>query len=734
VPSTITDLRITDQSAGMVTLSWTAPGDDSTAGQASEYDLRWSNQFITATSFSSATRVSVDSPGNSGTTESIAVPISTDTVRYFAIKTADEVPNWSAISNVVATTPPDTIAPAGVDDLELLHQTDSSVTLSWTAVGDDSTSGQASLYDIRYYNNPITDINYDSTVPVDNVPAPNAAGVVETVTVAIPTTTETYIALKVGDETPNWSPLSNVVGTLPPDTVAPAAIDDLVASAVDDDSVTLAWTAPGDNYLSGTAHAYDVRYSTSPITESNFDEAAEVPTPAYPEPLVVGTPQTMIVTPLDGETDYYFAMKTMDRNGNWSPLSNVLQVTTLDGIAPGQVVDLEVAGHSSTHIQLRWTAPGDDGFAGTALEYDIRWSADSSTVAGWNEATLVSAEPTPQPGGTVEEFSFEALSPVTTTYYFALRAADERPNWSAISNVAGIDIQTISFPDPNLEQAVRDQLGLPSNGFIALSDVQSMDSLRAEYYYIQDLEGLQHATSLRWLLVHGDSEGGGVSDSGIDALAGLTHLEYLSLYGNMLVDLTNLSGLTALEHLDLGSNDIVDLSPLSSLTALDFLDVRFNSISELSALSTLTDLDTLRLDYNELTSLQGVDALPSLQSLSFGSNTISELSPLSSLSGLKRLEFPWTSSVTDIDALIDNDSLRYVDFSGCSVGSLYPVQSWPQLDTLLARSNSFTDIYNTLNSGLGDGDLLDVRFNSLDSMSINNYIPELQSRGVTVDY
>jgi internalin A len=151
-------------------------------------------------------------------------------------------------------------------------------------------------------------------------------------------------------------------------------------------------------------------------------------------------------------------------------------------------------------------------------------------------------------------------------------------------------------------------------------------------------------------------------------------------------------------------------------------------------LSTLTDLDTLRLDYNELTSLQGVDALPSLQSLSFGSNTISELSPLSSLSGLKRLEFPWTSSVTDIDALIDNDSLRYVDFSGCSVGSLYPVQSWPQLDTLLARSNSFTDIYNTLNSGLGDGDLLDVRFNSLDSMSINNYIPELQSRGVTVDY
>lgn len=734
-PAAITDLEITEQLSGEVTLGWTAPGDDGTSGQASEYDLRWSNQFITESNFSSATRVSVESPETPGTTESVAVAISTDTVRYFAIKTGDEVSNWSALSNVVATIPPDTVAPAGVNDLDLLYQTDSSVTLSWTAVGDDSTSGQASLYDLRYYNNPINDINFDSTVPVTDVPAPSAAGIVETVMVAVPTASQQYIALKVGDETVNWSPLSNVVVTLPPDSVAPAAITDLAVSSVDDDSVTLAWTAPGDNNLSGTAYAYDIRLSTSPISEANFDDATVVSTPLYPEPLVVGTPQSVIVTSLDGETDYYFAIKTVDQRGNWSPLSNVVEVTTLDGLAPGRIADLEVVEHSSVHIQLRWTAPGDDEFSGAATQYDLRWSTDSASLAGWNSAVLATGEPTPQPAGQEETYSFEALSPVAATYYFAVRAADERPNWSAISNIARVDIESAVFEDPNLEQAVRDQLGLPTEGLLALIDVQSMDSLYAEYYGITSLDGLEHASSLRWLLVHGDSEGTGVSDSGIAALSGLTNLEYLSLYGNMLGNVSALSDLTGLTHLSLGSNDIVDLSPLSGLINLDFLDVRFNNVGNLSTLSGLTGLDTLWLDYNGLTSLTGIDNLSGLQNLSFGGNSIADVSPLAPLRSLKRLKFSRISTITDINALVENDSLRYVDFTGCSVEGLYPVGFWSQLDTLIAQSNEIVDIYHTLNSGLDEGDYLDIRYNyDLDSMSLESYIPTLISRGVIVDY
>src|SRR5689334_13498696 len=35
-------------------------------------------------------------------------------------------------------------------------------------------------------------------------------------------------------------------------------------------SVTLIWTAPGDDSLTGTATRYDIRYSLLPITEDNF--------------------------------------------------------------------------------------------------------------------------------------------------------------------------------------------------------------------------------------------------------------------------------------------------------------------------------------------------------------------------------------------------------------------------------------------------------------------------------
>jgi len=38
------------------------------------------------------------------------------------------------------------------------------------------------------------------------------------------------------------------------------------------------------------------------------------------------------------------------------------------------------------------------------------------------------------------------------------------------------------------------------------------------------------------------------------------------------------------------------------------------------------------------------------------------------------------------------------------------------------------------NEGLGTGDTVDLRVNPLSSDSINIYIPQLQARGVTVNY
>ena len=97
---------------------------------------------------------------------------------------------------------------------------------------------------------------------------------------------------------------------------------------------------------------------------------------------------------------------------------------------------------------LTWTAPGDDGNVGTATVYDLRVSTDSlALINNWNTCTPVTCTkvtgvPIPHIVGTHETFTFILDVNTGINYYFAIKAADEIPNWSAISN-----IKTIIVPD-----------------------------------------------------------------------------------------------------------------------------------------------------------------------------------------------------------------------------------------------------------------------------------------------
>ena len=104
------------------------------------------------------------------------------------------------------------------------------------------------------------------------------------------------------------------------DVAAPAPVVDLRVIEVGPSSVTLAWTAPGDDGASGQAASYDVRYATAPITALDFNAAFA----AFDEPVpaVAGTPQTFTVTGLTGATTYWFALKTADDVANLSAVSN----------------------------------------------------------------------------------------------------------------------------------------------------------------------------------------------------------------------------------------------------------------------------------------------------------------------------------------------------------------------------------------------------------------------------
>lgn len=127
-----------------------------------------------------------------------------------------------------------------------------------------------------------------------------------------------------------------------PDNIAPAAVTDLAVQYATSNSVKLGWTATGDNGNEQVAEEYDLRYSTEPITEQNFDSATRdnsVNKPGFP-----GSSEIHTIFGLTPGTDYYFALKVLDEVPLASGISNVVQFTTPENIRD------EVEPNDSAHL------------------------------------------------------------------------------------------------------------------------------------------------------------------------------------------------------------------------------------------------------------------------------------------------------------------------------------------------------------------------------------------------
>jgi len=251
-------------------------------------------------------------------------PTVTGTYRLMVFVYKGNGPYFFDVSAGTTLLPPDTMPPAAVVNLAAGSPTSGSITLTWTAPGDDGSSGTASQYDIRYSTSAINESNWALVTQATGEPTPLLAGTAQSfvVTGLNPNTTY-YFALKTADEVPNWSGISNSPSAktlLLPDTTPPAAVVNLGAGSPTSGSITLTWTAPGDDGSTGTAFQYDIRYSKSPINEANWTSAIQAS--GEPTPLPARSAQSFVVTGLNRNTTYYFALKTADEVHNWSGISN----------------------------------------------------------------------------------------------------------------------------------------------------------------------------------------------------------------------------------------------------------------------------------------------------------------------------------------------------------------------------------------------------------------------------
>ncbi|HEV8132694.1 MAG TPA: leucine-rich repeat domain-containing protein [Acidobacteriota bacterium] len=306
----------------------------------------------------------------------------------------------------------------------------------------------------------------------------------------------------------------------------------------------------------------------------------------------------------------------------------------------------------------------------------------------------------------------------------SLKSLDARNK--GISNLSGLEsfsnLRKLMLED----NAIRDIRPLSALTCLSYLSLGSYPSSKASNF-ISDLGPLAGLTTLTLLKVTSNS----VSD--VRPLSRLSNLIYLGLSGNSVSDLSPLSKLTKLLRLHLSENRVTDVTPLAGLTGLTTLWLDSNSISDIGPLSRLTDLTELVLIANRISDIRPLSALMRLSTLNLSKNQVSDVTPLSRLTGLVELRL-LNNSINDLRSLSTLNRLSTLDLQNNLISDITPLAGLTSLVTLDLSSNGVSDIRPLVaNLGLGRGDFVDLKFNSLTAASCPD-LKTLVNRGVAVGF
>ena len=229
--------------------------------------------------------------------------------------------------------------------------------------------------------------------------------------------------------------------------------------------------------------------------------------------------------------------------------------------------------------------------------------------------------------------------------------------------------QVVKIPDPNLERAIREELGLSSEVPVTQQEMLLLDKLADRDAQIEDLTGLEYAIRVREIFLERNQV------RGITPLAGLTNLKVLYLSGNPISDLSPLSEITSLRRLDLAHIPIEDLSILSNLTQLEGLGLLLCEITDITPLANLTKLRFLDLGENQIVDIGPLANLTALEELRIHENLIVDFSPIQGLS-FNVLRYDEECALPDPPI---QDRIEKQTFPSVMVGWHHSVSNLPEL-------------------------------------------------------
>ena len=483
----------------------------------------------------------------------------------------------------------------------------------------------------------------------------------------------------------------------------------------------VSWTAPAGSFTNANSASTTFTMPTQDVTVTAHFEV--IPPFQYTLSMAVagsgstspavgqhtytaGTPVSIVATPAGG---YRFVNWTATA-GSFANASSASTTFTM----PGQVVTVTAHFEVIPPVQYSLTISSTTGGSVTT-------PGEGTFIRG--AGTVVNLAATPAGGYAFVNWTgnVATIANVNAAY----TTITMNGNYSITANFVLGD--WLSFPDPNLEAALRAAIGKPT-GHIYESDLEGLTAFSATHRSIANLSGLEYCINLISLDLR-DNQIGDIS-----ALAGLTKLEWLDLSYNLISDISPLAGLTNLKWLYLYNNEIVDVSPLAGLTKLLYLYVQSNQIVDISPLASLTNLTRLLLFTNQISDISGVAGLTKLTWLYLHENQISNISPLVNLTNLTQLDLS-DNQVSGIAPLGNLTKLAYLSLHSNQISDISALANLTGLIWLHLQHNDISNIYPLVqNGGLGAGDEVYLGTNPLSDDSINIYIPELVGRGVAVSY
>jgi PQQ-dependent dehydrogenase (s-GDH family) len=361
-PSTPTGLAASEVTESSLTLSWNASTDNfGVIG----YEIYQDNIKING---SPVAALSFAISGLQGATS----------YSYY-VRAVDAAGNLSVPSSTLAVSTLDLVAPGAPSNLSAIIQSQSTLSLSWTAAIDNLAIAGYDVYmdGVKINTGAVTGTNYLVTG------------------LSVLSTHSFYIVAY--DAAANYSLPGNTIEITIPDVEPPSVPSALSASSVTATSLTLNWSASTDNL---SVAGYDIfqnniKITSSPVSGTSFN-----------------------ITGLVTATTYSFYVRAADAAGNLSGNSNTVSVTTPDNQPPSTPSNLASSNLTATSTTLSWTAATDNVAVSGYNVYQNGTKINTSLVTSVNyNVTGLTAQ---------------------TTYNFFVRALDAAGNASQNSNTVSI--------------------------------------------------------------------------------------------------------------------------------------------------------------------------------------------------------------------------------------------------------------------------------------------------------